>query len=66
MNLNWNSLEGVGRHLLIIGISPYYTKWVYHGESLSFTGAKNFEEVTLLMKELVVDNLMKKMICLVC
>uniref|UniRef100_A0A9I9EIC2 Transposase-associated domain-containing protein n=1 Tax=Cucumis melo TaxID=3656 RepID=A0A9I9EIC2_CUCME len=25
MNLSWNSLEGVERHQLTIGISPYYT-----------------------------------------
>ncbi|TYK05495.1 CACTA en-spm transposon protein [Cucumis melo var. makuwa] len=46
MNLNWNSLEGVERHLLTIGISPYYTEWVYHGESLSFRGTENIEEGT--------------------
>ena len=46
LNLNWSSLEGVERHLLTIGISPYYTKWVYHGESLSFRGTENFEEGT--------------------
>ena len=38
MNLNWNSLEGVERHLLTIGISPDYTELVYYGESLSFRG----------------------------
>ncbi|KAA0050852.1 uncharacterized protein E6C27_scaffold404G001210 [Cucumis melo var. makuwa] len=27
LNLNWSSLEGVERHLLTIGISPYYTEW---------------------------------------
>ncbi|KAA0032412.1 CACTA en-spm transposon protein [Cucumis melo var. makuwa] len=46
LNLNWSSLEGVERHLLTIGISPYYTEWVYHGESLSYRGAENFEEGT--------------------
>ncbi|KAA0040340.1 hypothetical protein E6C27_scaffold460G00450 [Cucumis melo var. makuwa] len=46
LNLNWSSLEGVERHLLTIGISPYYTEWVYHGESLSFTGTENFEKGT--------------------
>ncbi|KAL0556957.1 hypothetical protein IC582_005474 [Cucumis melo] len=46
LNLNWSSLEGVERHLLTIGISPYYTEWVYHGESLSYRGTENFEEGT--------------------
>uniref|UniRef100_A0A9I9ECK2 Transposase-associated domain-containing protein n=1 Tax=Cucumis melo TaxID=3656 RepID=A0A9I9ECK2_CUCME len=60
LNLNWSSLEGVEQHLLTIGISPYYTEWMYHRESFSFRGTKNFEE------GLVVGNLMKKVICLVC
>ncbi|TYK23195.1 uncharacterized protein E5676_scaffold142G002270 [Cucumis melo var. makuwa] len=34
------------RHLLTIGIFPSYTEWVYHGESLSFRGTKNFKEGT--------------------
>uniref|UniRef100_A0A9I9E8U7 Transposase-associated domain-containing protein n=1 Tax=Cucumis melo TaxID=3656 RepID=A0A9I9E8U7_CUCME len=46
MNSNWNSLEGVERRLLTIGTSPYYTEWVYHGESASFKGTENFEEGT--------------------
>ena len=46
MNSNWNSLEGVEQYLLTIGISPYYTEWVYHGESVSFRGTENFEEET--------------------
>ncbi|KAL4026636.1 hypothetical protein IC575_015072 [Cucumis melo] len=46
LNLNWSSLEGMERHLLTIGISPYYTEWVYHGESLSYRGTENFEEGT--------------------
>ncbi|KAA0055996.1 CACTA en-spm transposon protein [Cucumis melo var. makuwa] len=46
LNLNWSSLEGVERHLLTNGISPYYTEWVYHGESLSSRGTENFEKGT--------------------
>ena len=46
MNSNWNSLEGVEQHLLTIGISSYYTKWVYHRESASFRGTKNFKKGT--------------------
>ncbi|KAA0042484.1 NBS-LRR type resistance protein [Cucumis melo var. makuwa] len=46
MNLNWNSLEGVERHLLTIGISLYYTEWVYRGESLSFRAPIEQEEET--------------------
>ena len=34
------------RHLMTIGISPYYTEWVYHKESLSFRGTENVEEGT--------------------
>ncbi|KAA0055858.1 CACTA en-spm transposon protein [Cucumis melo var. makuwa] len=34
------------RHLLTIGISPYYTEYVYHGELLSFRCIANFEEGT--------------------
>ena len=36
MNSNWNSLEGVEQHLLIIGTSIYYTEWVYHGQPVTF------------------------------
>ncbi|KAA0040125.1 GDSL esterase/lipase [Cucumis melo var. makuwa] len=46
MNLNWNSLEDVEQHLLTIRISPCYTEWVHHGESISFKGIENFEEGT--------------------
>ena len=47
MSLNWNSLKGVERYLLTIGISPYYRKWVYHGELASFNKrTKNFDERT--------------------
>ncbi|TYK00179.1 uncharacterized protein E5676_scaffold1452G00050 [Cucumis melo var. makuwa] len=46
MNSNWNLLEGVERHLLIIGISSYYTEWGYHRESASFRGTKNIDEET--------------------
>ena len=34
------------RHLLTIGIPPYYTELVYHGESVSFRGTENFDEGT--------------------
>ncbi|KAA0062809.1 Cysteine-rich RLK (RECEPTOR-like protein kinase) 8 [Cucumis melo var. makuwa] len=44
MNSNWNSLEGVEQHLLTIGISSYYTKWVYHGESASFRASIEHEK----------------------
>ncbi|TYK19075.1 GDSL esterase/lipase [Cucumis melo var. makuwa] len=46
MKSNWNLLEGVERHLLIIGISSYYTEWVYHGESVSFKRIENFDKGT--------------------
>ena len=31
-------------HLLTIKISPDYTEWMYHEESLSFRVIENFEE----------------------
>ncbi|TYK22892.1 NBS-LRR type resistance protein [Cucumis melo var. makuwa] len=40
------SYEGVERHLLTIGISLYYTEWVYRGESLSFRAPIEQEEET--------------------
>ena len=47
MNSSWNSLKGVERHLFTIGISPYYTKWMYHKELVNLNrGTKNFDEGT--------------------
>uniref|UniRef100_A0A9I9E9K0 Transposase-associated domain-containing protein n=1 Tax=Cucumis melo TaxID=3656 RepID=A0A9I9E9K0_CUCME len=70
LNLNWSSLEGVERHLLTIGISPYYIEWVYHEESLSFRGIENFEKVTSsnnpFNEGTSSTQFNEKMICLVC
>ncbi|KAA0054232.1 hypothetical protein E6C27_scaffold131G001770 [Cucumis melo var. makuwa] len=47
INSNWNSLKGVKRHLLTIGISPYCTEWVYHGKPVNlYKGIKKFDEGT--------------------
>ncbi|KAL0559314.1 hypothetical protein IC582_003922 [Cucumis melo] len=35
MNSMWESLEGVERHLLTVGISPSYVNWIYHGERVN-------------------------------
>ena len=53
MNLNWNSLEGVERHLLNIEISPSYTEWMYHGEPVNLhRGILRFEEGTSISNPL--------------
>ena len=40
-------LEGVEWHLLMIGISPSYTDWVHHKESVNlYKGIERFDEET--------------------
>ncbi|KAA0052853.1 uncharacterized protein E6C27_scaffold33G00030 [Cucumis melo var. makuwa] len=45
MNSNWDSLEGVERHLLTSGMCPSYTEWMYHGEPVNlYRDIKRFDE----------------------
>ncbi|TYK19802.1 putative Transposase family tnp2 [Cucumis melo var. makuwa] len=47
MNSNWDSLEGVERHLLTIEMCPSYTEWVYHGEPINlYRSIERFDERT--------------------
>ncbi|KAA0033529.1 uncharacterized protein E5676_scaffold104G00900 [Cucumis melo var. makuwa] len=47
INSNWDSLKGVERHLLTIGMCPSYTEWVYHGEPVNlYRGIGRFDEGT--------------------
>ena len=69
MNSLLESLEGVERYLLTIGISPSFTDQVYHGELVCIEVYKDLiKELvgTLFMKELAVTIFMKKMNCWVC
>ena len=45
--LNLGVMRGCGRHLLIIGISPSYNDWVYHGEPVKLhRDIERFDEET--------------------
>ena len=45
MNSIWDSLEGMERHLLTIGIPSSYTNLVYHGEPVNLhRGIQRFDE----------------------
>ena len=47
MNSIWDSLKGVKRHLLTIGISPSCTGSVYHGEPVNLhRGTQKFDKGT--------------------
>ncbi|TYK06194.1 uncharacterized protein E5676_scaffold287G00510 [Cucumis melo var. makuwa] len=47
MNLNWDLLVGVERHLLTIGMCPSYTEWVCHGEEVNlYRGIERFGKGT--------------------